>query len=85
VISVLKQCALDAVIAVNTFLREFGEQLRSAVEAVHPGLPIAVITHQEGDIAWQNKFADVSLRPTRFFTDLKRYTSPSNCLGSTAN
>jgi hypothetical protein len=85
VISVLKQCALDAVIAVNTFLREFGEQLRSAVEAVHPGLPIAVITHQEGDIAWQNKFADVSLRPTRFFTDLKRYTSSWNCLERTAN
>jgi DNA-binding NtrC family response regulator len=74
---VLVRSRIDVVIMSLRFCRESGVAVRDAVRALQPGLRIAVLG-EPGDLrSGACPPADFHVRPTHFYTDLRRHLAPA--------
>jgi hypothetical protein len=78
---VLARSRIDVAIMSLSFCRESGEEARDAVRAVRPGLRIAVLGEPDDLRCDECPPADFYVRPTHFYTDLRRHMDPAQDAG----
>jgi DNA-binding response OmpR family regulator len=74
---VLARSRIDVVIMSLRFCRESGVEVRDAVRAVRPGVRIAVLGEPDDLRCGECPPADLHVRPTHFYTDLRRHMDPA--------